>query len=119
MSEAPGVVIIGGPNGAGKTTFSQEILAQTLGLAEFVTAGFIAKGLSGIEPERAAIQAGRIMLTRLKELAAARASFAFETTMASRTFAPWIAGLVASGYRFRIVFVWLRSPELAVRRVRA
>jgi predicted ABC-type ATPase len=59
------------------------------------------------------------MLTRLRELAAQRREFAFETTLASRTFAPWIAELTAAGYECHLVFVWLRSPEMAIKRVGA
>jgi predicted ABC-type ATPase len=116
---APQVLIIAGPNGAGKTTVSRAVIADSLGIAEFVNADIIAQGLSGFDPERAALQAGRIMLTRLKELAAARHNFAFETTLASRTFAPWLADLVQSGYEFNLVFVWLSAPSLAVQRMHA
>lgn len=118
-TSTPSVVVIGGPNGAGKTTISRNVIAELLGIGEFVNADIIAQGLSGFDPERAAIQAGRVMLTRLRELAADRRDFAFETTMASRTFAPWIAQLVRSGYEFHLVFVWLNSPEMAIRRVRS
>jgi predicted ABC-type ATPase len=54
------------------------------------------------------------MLQRLKELARARTSFAFETTLASRTFAPWLADLKQQGYWVQIVFLWLPSAEMAV-----
>lgn len=118
MSESPSVVVIGGPNGAGKTTISREVIAEILKIGEFVNADVIAQGLSGFEPEKAAMQAGRIMLSRLRELAAERREFAFETTMASRTFAPWLSSLISGGYEFHLVYVWLRSPELAIRRVR-
>ena len=57
------------------------------------------------------------MLERIKYLASERANFAFETTLASRSFAPWIATLKRSGYRVDIVFLWLRSAGLAVDRV--
>ena len=57
------------------------------------------------------------MLARLDELARQRESFAFETTLASRTFAPWLRDLRASGYAVRIFFLWLSSPDLAVQRV--
>jgi predicted ABC-type ATPase len=118
MQDSPTVILIGGPNGAGKTTLSRAVVSESLGVAEFVNADVIAQGLSGFDPERAAMQAGRVMLTRLRELAAARASFAFESTLASRTFAPWLAGLVAGGYDFNLVFVWLSSPALAVERMK-
>lgn len=111
--------MVGGPNGAGKTTISRAVIAETLGIAEFVNADFIAQGLSGFDPDRAALQAGRVMLLRLRELAATRADFAFETTLASRTFAPWLASRRADGYRVLLVFVFLASADLAIRRVRA
>jgi predicted ABC-type ATPase len=119
MANPPSIVVLGGPNGAGKTTVSRAVLGKVLGLAEFVNADIIAQGLSGFDPERAAFAAGRIMLARLRELAAERADFAFETTLASRTFAPWLADLRRTGYRVHLVFVFLRTPELAVRRVRS
>jgi predicted ABC-type ATPase len=43
------------------------------------------------------------MLGRLRELAARRDDFAFETTLASRSLAPWIADLIATGYRCHIL----------------
>jgi len=113
----PSVIVLAGPNGAGKTTSSTEIVRSTLGVAEFVNADVIAKGLAGFAPESAALQAGRIMLERLQELAEARASFSFETTLASRTFAPWIRQLVCDGYRFHLFFFWLPSAEMAIARV--
>jgi predicted ABC-type ATPase len=115
----PSIFIIAGPNGAGKTTVSKAVLRDTLGVREFVNADVIASGLSGFDPERAAFAAGRVMLTRLRELAAARESFAFETTLASRTFAPWLTTLKAEGWEIRILYVWVRSPDISVRRVLA
>jgi predicted ABC-type ATPase len=110
-------VIIAGPNGAGKTTISRAVLADTLGVLQFVNADAIASGLSGFTPEAAAFPAGRIMLARLRELVAARESFAFESTLASRTFAPWLRGCIEGGYWVTLVYVMLQSPDLAVARV--
>lgn len=114
----PHLVVIGGPNGAGKSTIAP-LLLRGAGIETFVNADVIAQGLSAFQPERQAIQAGRIMLDRLKELAAARDDFAFETALASRAFAPWIRELRATGYEFHLAYVWLADPELAVRRVGA
>jgi predicted ABC-type ATPase len=61
-----------------------------LDCAEFVNADEIAHGLSAFRPESVAPQAGRIMLERLRVLAKHRVDFAFETTLASRSFAPWL-----------------------------
>lgn len=113
----PSVVVLAGPNGAGKSTAAPALLHGRLAVEQFVNADEIARGLAGFAPETAAIPAGRIMLARLKELARSRANFAFETTLASRSFAPWLASLVAGGYRFHLVFLWLPSADLAVARV--
>jgi predicted ABC-type ATPase len=83
----PSVVILAGPNGAGKTTSARTFLAETLHLMAFVNADVIAQGLSGFRPESSANEAGRIMLQRLHALAAQRESFAFEKTLAGRSYA--------------------------------
>lgn len=111
------LVVLGGPNGAGKTTAAPELLAGTLAVSEFVNADGIAHGLSGFHPEGAAIQAGRIMLERLRELVARRIDFAFESTLSSRNLAPWIRQLMGSGYAFHLLFLWLPSADFAVARV--
>lgn len=87
----PHVIVISGPNGAGKTTAAPTLLNETLQVSDFVNADTVAQGLSAFAPETAAIQAGRTMLTRMRYLASQRENFAFETTLASRTFAPWLA----------------------------
>ena len=91
MSEVrPSIVILAGPNGAGKSTAASALLQGTLAVEEFVNADVIARDLSGEDPDRAAIGAGRVMLTRMRELADQRVSFAFETTLASRSIESWI-----------------------------
>lgn len=117
MPGNPSVVVIAGPNGAGKTTSASAVLRDTLGIDKFVNADQIAAGLSGFNPESAAFRAGRIMLKRLHELAAQRESFAFETTLASRSFAPFIQKLKKRGYKFHLIFLWLADVELAKARV--
>ena len=96
----PSVVILAGPNGAGKSTAAPALLHGTLAVDEFVNADVIAHKLSADDPESAAIAAGRVMLTRLRELADRRISFAFESTLASRTFAPWLRGFAPPDTRF-------------------
>jgi predicted ABC-type ATPase len=115
---SPSVVVLGGPNGAGKSTTAHALLRDALSVSEFVNADTIALGLSGFDPAGSAVAAGRILLARVRELAEQRADFAFETTLASRSFAPWLRQLIESGYRVQVVFVWLPTPELAVLRVR-
>lgn len=114
----PNVFVISGPNGAGKSTAAPLLIGQRLGIAEFVNADVIAAGISAFSPESAAIEAGRIMLRRLRQVADEGKDFSFETTLASRSFAPWIARLRRErNYRFHLAYLWLPSPELAVSRV--
>jgi predicted ABC-type ATPase len=113
----PSVVVLAGPNGAGKSTIAPLVLRGSLDVVEFVNADDIARGLSAFNVEGAAVAAGRIMLGRVRELARQRVNFAFETTLASRTFAPWLQELRDGGYAFHLVFLWLPSADVAAARV--
>lgn len=116
----PNVIVIAGPNGAGKSTLAPALLRDTFDILEFVNADTIAEGLSAFAPEDASFDAGRVMLGRLRELAAAEKNFAFETTLATRFYAAWLRGLqTKSDYRVSIVFLWLRNVDLAIARVAA
>ena len=115
----PTLIVLGGINGAGKTTAARSLLANTLKVMTFVNADTIAQGLSGFDPSAAAIRAGRIMLEQLHELAAQRANFAFETTLAGRAYAGWLNSLRQSGYAIHLFYFWLDSPDLAITRVAA
>ncbi len=117
VREAPHIILLAGPNGAGKSTTAPLLLRDAFAVDEFVNADVIAQGLSAFDPEGAALEAGKIMLKRLRELAAKRANFAFETTLASRSFAPWLAGLRKTGYHVHLFFLTLPSPDDAIRRV--
>lgn len=117
QQHAPLVIAVAGPNGAGKSTTAPALLRDTLEVTEFVNADAIAAGLSAFKPESVAITAGRAMLKRIEQLANARANLAFETTLASRRFAPWIIDLKREGYRFHLLFLALESADLALSRV--
>jgi predicted ABC-type ATPase len=119
MNEStPQVIVIAGPNGAGKTTLAPFLLRDKLGVLEYVNVDPIALGLSGFDPGSVAFEAGRVMLKRLHDLAGQRRTFAFETTLAARSYAHWIETLRRNGFEFSLVFLWLRSADLAVQRVR-
>src|SRR4051812_7224993 len=100
--DQPNVIILAGPNGAGKSTISNTLIRLQFECAHYVNADTIARGLSAFNVEAMALKAGRIMLQHLHELAAARESFAFETTLASKSFAAWITELKAAGYQFHL-----------------
>jgi predicted ABC-type ATPase len=111
------ILILAGPNGAGKTTFAQEFLVGDAECPTFVNADLIAAELSPNDPALAALRAGRLMVGRIRDAASRGESFAFETTLADRTFARFIPEWRAAGYRVTLYFLSLSSPELAISRV--
>ena len=110
--------IISGCNGAGKTTASFTILPEILDCKEFVNADEIAKGLSPFQPEKVSFESGRIMLNRINELLKEGESFAFETTLSTRSYRNKIQEAKAMGYTTYLLFFWLQSVDLAKERVR-
>ena len=110
--------IISGCNGAGKTTASFNILPDLLNCKEFVNADEIARGLSPFKPESVSIEAGRLMLKRIKELINSNQDFSFETTLSSKSFIKIIDSARSRGYYITLIFFWLESIELAKDRVK-
>jgi predicted ABC-type ATPase len=111
------IIIIGGPNGAGKTTCAKYLLPEFLKIHEYVNADNISLELFGQQNHTNMIKPSKIMLKRVHELAEAYQDFAFETTLAPRSFARWISSLTKRSYEFILLFIWLQSPDLAVERV--
>ena len=103
----PKLYIIAGCNGAGKTTASYTVLPEMLDCREFVNADEIAKGLSPFNPESVAIDAGRLMLQRMDDLLIAGEDFAFETTLATRSYVNFIDQAHAMGYFVSLLFLKL------------
>ncbi len=117
MQNPQRIIIIAGPNGAGKTTFAREFLPNEADCPIFVNADLIAAGLAPFAPETAALQAGRLMLQELDKHFHAGTSFAFETTLAGRTYLRLIDQWQAAGYRVKLLFLKLESAEEAIARV--
>ncbi|MCX6360654.1 MAG: zeta toxin family protein [Armatimonadetes bacterium] len=115
----PRLWVIGGPNGSGKTTSAFALLPDRLGCDEYVNADAIAAGLSPFRPDEVAMQAGRLMLARIRGLIEAGTDFAFETTLASHSPAGIISDARAAGYRITVFYLWLGTASLADARVRA
>lgn len=105
--------IISGCNGAGKTTASYTVLPEILQCKEFVNADEIAKGLSPFNPEKVAIEAGRIMLSRIEDLLSKNETFSIETTLATKSYINLVRKAQNKGYCVHL----LETPELATQRV--
>jgi predicted ABC-type ATPase len=110
--------IISGCNGAGKTTASFTILPEIIFCKEFVNADEIAKGLSPFQPEKVSFESGRIMLRRINELLKENETFAFETTLSTKSYKNKIVEARKNGYTVTLLFFWLQNVELAKERVR-
>ncbi|AWG21733.1 zeta toxin [Flavobacterium faecale] len=110
--------IIAGCNGAGKTTASFTILPEILNCKEFVNADEIAKGLSPFQPEKVSFESGRIMLNRINELLENNENFAFETTLATKSYKAKIAIAKKNNYNVTLLFFWLQNVDLAIERVK-
>ena len=113
------IIIVAGPNGAGKTTFAREYLLKEAHCPDFVNVDLIAAGLSPFDPDRAAIRAGRIMLSEIERRVRKGESFAFETTLRGHGYARLIPKWRSEGYRVKLIFLSLPSPDLAIARVAA
>ncbi len=109
--------IIAGCNGAGKTTASFTVLPEMLNCQEFVNADEIARGLSPFNAEGVAIQAGRLMIDRIVYLLKEGVTFAFETTLSTRSYVKLVQQAQRRGYFVTLIFFSLSSPEQAVKRV--
>jgi predicted ABC-type ATPase len=110
----PDIILLAGPNGAGKTTISGRMIGDAITFlnADLMAAQMAASGQSNTE-----IAAGRLLLARWNELERQHASFAVETTLATRSFAPRIDRMRLNGYRFRIIFLWISDVEVSLNRV--
>ena len=113
----PNLFIISGCNGAGKTTASMTVLPETLECHEFVNCDEIAKGLNPLNPDSAKVAAARLMLVRIKKLISLDTDFAIETTLATKSYHSLVKTAQEKGYNIKLLYFWLQSPELALKRV--
>jgi predicted ABC-type ATPase len=109
--------IIAGCNGAGKTTATYTLLPEIIDCKEYVNADEIAKGLSPFQPDKVSFEAGRIMLNRIDDLLTNNETFAFETTLSTKSYKNKIIEAQRNGYHVILLFFWLESEDLAVKRV--
>ena len=115
----PNLYIKAGCNGAGKTTASFTVLPEMLNCKEFVNADEIARGLSPFQPEKVAIDAGKIMLTRIRELIKSKVDFSFETTLSPRYFINPICDnwMVVNNFKrpFYLIAEGLKDVEIEIK----
>ncbi len=113
----PSLYIIAGPNGAGKTTFVRDFLRYDFTVLDFLNADEIARGLSPLAPERAQLDAGRLMLERLRRFIGEGRDFGMETTLSGRTYRNILRQAREVGYSIHLDFLTLPSIEHSIGRV--
>lgn len=113
------VIIIAGPNGSGKTTFVSEYLRESE-ISVYISADAIAERLVSRpeEMDSVKVQAGRLFIKEIQGLIQSGTDFIVEVTLAGKGFARTISQLKSVGYKVAIVFIFLKSPETSVDRVR-
>ncbi len=114
----PKLYIIAGPNGAGKTTFAKEFLPNYANCSNFVNADLIALGLAPFSPSSVNIKAGKLLLSEIDNFIVHKADFAFETTLAGKTYVNLIKEAKSKGYFIHIFFLWIPSLQLAKERIK-
>ncbi len=117
MIRQPNLYIIAGANGAGKTTSAFTVFPEIMNCKEYVNADLIAKALSPFNPEANSIEAGRIMISRINKLINENVSFAFETTLSSRSFFTLIEKAKKNNFKINLIFLWIDDHKVAIRRV--
>jgi predicted ABC-type ATPase len=83
----------------------------------FINADLIAAGLAPVNPESAAIRAGRVMLAEISSCVQRRESFAIEATLSSKGYRRLIPNWRALGFNVGLYFLSLPNVELAIERV--
>ena len=109
--------IIAGPNGAGKTTFALEYLPKVANCLHFINADLIAAGLSPLAPEKQLLAASKLFLHEMEQCIQQKQDFAFETTLAGRSYLKLIHRLKNEGWQVELVYLALPSMEMSKIRV--
>lgn len=121
VDQSPGkrIEIIAGPNGSGKSSFAELFLTQNTEAPYFINSDVIASGISPRDVEKAAFQAGRVMLSTVKKALTDAEAFAFESTLSGKSWLPLLREAQKSGYSITIYFIYLKDVRLNLKRIQA
>lgn len=114
----PTCYVIGGPNGAGKTTFAMDYLPEIAGCNNYINADMIAYGISPLDSVSVQLEAGRIFLNEVHKNIERRVDFAFETTLAGRSYIKLLKKLKEDGWKIVLFFLWIPDADFSKDRVR-
>lgn len=84
----------------------------------FYNADEIARGLSPLNPRAAAIKAGRLLLSEVRESIRRRETFALESTLSGKTYVRLFREATRRGFQVYLHYLWISTPAIAIARVR-
>jgi len=87
--------------------------------ATYIGADKIAHEINAEDPYLVRLQAGEQFIRGIDSLIVSQQSFVVETTLAGKTFDRFILNAIENGFQITIVFIFLDSDKLCVRRVAA
>jgi predicted ABC-type ATPase len=111
------IIIVGGANGVGKTTFAYQYRDE-YGI-DYLGADEIAEKINETEEENAEVKAGKLFFKRLDTYLKNNRPVIIESTLSGLGLAKWLEAFKASGYTLHFVYVFLDSPDLCNKRIRA
>ncbi len=117
-NKKPTCYVIAGPNGAGKTTFAMKYLPGIAGCNNYINADLIAYGISPLDSVAVQLEAGRIFLNEVYKNIEKRVDFAFETTLAGRSYIKLLKKLREEGWNIVLFFLWIPDADFSKDRVR-
>jgi predicted ABC-type ATPase len=106
----PAMVVIAGPNGSGKSTLTRYLADAGLNFPNYQNADDLAAGRRGAT-------AAAVQPVSRQALMADRASFSYETVLASASHVAKLGAARAQGYFVRLIFVATDDPAICLARV--
>ena len=103
---------------ANKTTFAKEFLPHEVKCLRFYNADEIARGLSPLDPSAGAINAGRLLLSEVRDSITRDQTFALESTLSGNTYVRIFQRALSLGFELELHYLWLSQVEQAIARVR-
>ncbi len=110
------VTILAGPNGAGKTSFANQYV--DISNYQYLSADAIAEKLAPQPLNEVKVQAGREFFKQITEMIAKNKNIVVESTLSGLGFQRIIHRFNQAGYRITILFIYLGTPEVCIKRVK-
>jgi predicted ABC-type ATPase len=112
------IKILAGPNGSGKTTFAESFIVNSKPSIPFLNPDLIAAGFGPVDHDKSSFQAGRVLLSDIKNKIQKGESFAFESTLSGLTYSTLLNNAKLQGYKIVIYFVFLNTIKLNLSRIK-